>query len=458
VAWTLGPVRPLAGYRRESWRDDADTTAAGRGWRLEELTAGLGSAASRAWRWDLTFTRGLADSLRGDRWERERDSRTWRGSLTSPRVLGVRAVADATVREVRRPGGQDETTRLGRLEIAGSWPGLGSEWNLGYSLDNSRTEVLAREIVFVGTNEGRYDEAGNFVGDGRGDYDLILAGTDSLVATTAVRADLSWRQDFALLGAERLWGAWISQTQLGVEARSRTDDIGSLLLLRPSVVLDEDQAVLGRIDLTQEVTLLRHLRRWDLRWRFGFQEALDRQYAQGREDRLRRDHTATLTYNPTAVVSLQLRAGHDQDRRETDEELNPTQRGYDVTTRRGELEGALRPGAGTRIALAVEVLDRTDGFSGVDQRELALRPNLRWRLAETWSTQADLRLADVRSDEPAGARRPFFFPTAGTNVETTARISWDPSRYLGFALAWFGRKPGGREWQHDLRLESTARF
>jgi hypothetical protein len=94
----------------------------------------------------------------------------------------------------------------------------------------------------------------------------------------------------------------------------------------------------------------------------------------------------------------------------------------------------------------------------VTQRELALRPSLRWRLAEAWSTQAEVRLADVQSDEPGGARRPFFFPTAGTDVETSARVSWDPNRYLGFALAYFGRKPGGRAWQHDLRLESTARF
>jgi len=458
LGWLVGPLRPHAGYRREMWRDDADTTAAGRGWRLEELSGGLGSAPGRPWSWDLTFTRGLADSLRGAGWERERDARTWQGTLTSPRLLGLRAVADATLREVRRPGGQDETTRLGRLELGASWPGLGSEWSLGYSVDNSRTEVLAREVVFVGTNQGRYDEAGNFVGEGRGDYELVLAGTDSLVATTSVRADLSWRQDFAGLGAERLWGAWTSQTRIGVEARSLTDDIAGLLLLRPAVIFDEEDAVLGRVDLSEEVALLKHLRALDLRWRFDFSEAKDRQYAQGREDRLRRDHTVTVTWSPTAVLTLSARGGHAFDRRETDDELNPTQRGYQTLIRRVEVEGAWRPRTGTRLALAAEVLDRDDAFSGVGQRELALRPTLRWRVAEAWSAQAEVRVADVRSDEPAGARRPFFFPTAGTNVESSARVSWDPSQYLGFALAWFGRKPGGREWQHDLRLESTARF
>jgi len=85
-------------------------------------------------------------------------------------------------------------------------------------------------------------------------------------------------------------------------------------------------------------------------------------------------------------------------------------------------------------------------------------PSTRWRVGEQWSLNANLRLADVQSDEPMGAIRPYFFPTPGTNVEASSRLAWDPSRHLSFALAYFGRKPGGQEWQHDLRLESTARF
>jgi hypothetical protein len=458
VAWNVGPLVPRTRWRRQSWRDDARTGDQGRGYRRKELTGGLGSRPGAAWAWDLAYTRGLADSLRADRWQGERDSRTWQGRLGSPRVGGVRVLGDATVREVRRPDGQDETTRLARVELVGAWADLGSDWSLGYSVDNSRTEVLARQVVYVGENQGRYDEQGNFVGDGRGDYDVILAGTDSLVATTAVRTDLSWRQDFAALGRDRLWGAWTSTTRLGVEARSRTDDIGGLLRLDPAVVFDPTATVLGRVDLSEEVALLRHLRAWDLRWRFDYAEAMDRQYAQGREDRLRRNHTATLTWNPTASASVRLRGGHDDDRRDTDAAFDPLQLGYDSLTRRGEMEGSWRPAPGSRLALAAEYLTRDDAVSGVGQRETALRPSLRWRLAETWSLQGECRISDVVSDEPVGSRRPYFYPSAGTNVEASSRVGWDPSKYLTFALAWFARKPGGREWQHDLRLESTARF
>ena len=185
---------------------------------------------------------------------------------------------------------------------------------------------------------------------------------------------------------------------------------------------------------------------------------MDRQYAQGREDRLRRSHTVTTTWNPSATVSLRLRGNHDDDRRDTDAELNPTQLGYASLLQRIELEGSLRPVAGSRAALAAEYLTRDDAVSGVSQVETALKPAVRWQLFNAWSIQAEVRVSDVQSDEPVGVRRPFFYPTPGTNVEATSRLSWEPNRFLNFALAYFARKPGGREWQHDLRLESTARF
>ncbi|MDD5720053.1 MAG: hypothetical protein PHQ53_10255 [Candidatus Krumholzibacteria bacterium] len=458
LSWRVGPLVPRGGWSRQFWFDDAITGTGARGWQMEVVTAGLAAGPDNAWRWDLQFSRGLVDSLRGAVWTRARDSRTWQGSTSTPRFAGLRAVADGTIRQVKLPNGQTETTRLGRLELGANWPQLGSDWNLGYSVDNSRAEVLARRIAYVGENQGRYDEGGNFVGDGQGDYELLLAGTDSLVVTTGVQANLNWRQSFAWLGEDRFWGAWTSETRLGVEARSRRDAVGPLLRLAPSAIFDPQWTVLGRVDLTEEITLLRHLRAWDLRWRFDYAETMDRQYAQGRLDRLRREHTVTATWNPLATASLQVRAVQEDDRRRTDDELNPTQLDYTTVSRRFEGEGSWRPQPGGRLALALERRTRDDRVSLVSQRELALRPSVRWRLARNVSTQAEIRIANVTSDEPAGSRRPYFFSLPGTNVEASNRLGWDPNRNLTVSLAWFARKPGERKWQHDLRLESTARF
>ena len=130
-----------------------------------------------------------------------------------------------------------------------------SDWALGYRMDNSRSEVLTRQIVFVGEGQGDYDADGDYLGPGQGDYDVALAGTDSLVATTGVRAELHWRQGFRFLGADRWYGAWSVQTTGSVEGRNTTDDVGGLLALRPDVLFDPETAVLADVSLGEEVAL-----------------------------------------------------------------------------------------------------------------------------------------------------------------------------------------------------------
>ncbi len=280
VAWTIGPAVPRVSYHAEEWSDAAATGDAARGFRYDRRGAGIGAAPSRPWRWDIVFERDRADSLRADGWRRERDSDTWRGRLGTPRLGGMRATGEATVRAVTRPDAADETARLGRLDLAGEWPVIGSDWSVGYGVDNSRAEVLQRQIVYVGENQGNYNEAGDFVGIEQGAYNVVLAGTDSLVATTSVQADLSWRQN--------LWALGSSVTRLGMDSRSRTDDISGLLRLDPDVLFDPETVVLADFHLSEDLDLLRNVQSWDLRVAFSLDETRDRQYVASQEDRLRR--------------------------------------------------------------------------------------------------------------------------------------------------------------------------
>ncbi len=458
VVWQGRAVVPRVSYRRQEWTDAAIAGPRAAGYRLREYGGALAGPAAGTWSWDLGFDHGLADSLRTGAWQGVRDSRTWHARAGTPRVGGVRLVGEGTVREVHLPGGGTETTRLAKADLAGLWPTLGSDWSLSYSVDNSRAEVLRREIVFVGTHQGSYDAVGDFVGFEQGDYNLVLAGTDSLVATTAVKADLAWRQDFSGLGHDRAWGAWTSVTRAAVEGRSRTDDVGSLLALNPRVLFDPDTVVLARVQLNQEFDFLRHLRDWDLRVLWDHDESRDRQYAASQEDRLLRRQHGTLSWNATRQVTLRLQGEREADRRTTDAVANEARQSYDAHTRHVDLEAVLRPRAGDRVAFGVEALTRDDSFSGVSQTEYAVNPSLRWRPRNDWTLQCDLRVAEVTSDEPAGARRPYFFPRPGRNVDASARLAWNPNDHLTFALAYFGRKQGDLEWQHELRLESSARF
>ncbi len=458
IELAAGPLRPSAGFAHEEYADDAVVADVAGGFRRRTWHAALASGDAARLAWRLGFTRGLADSLRDGAWRSERDSRTADWRLSTPALGGVRLQADGVVRNVVVPGGADLTTRLAKLQLSGRWDRTGSDWGLTYGVDNSRTEVLDRQVVFVGQRQGDYNQNGDFVGHDLGDFNVVTVGTDSLVATTEVSADLTWRQDYAFLGRDTAWGSWQTFTRVTARSRSRTDDVGRLLRFAPDTIFDEDDSVLGEVTLRQEATFLRHLSRWDLRLLYDYDQALDRQYATHPERRLRHGSQVTLSWNPSPRSSLRGRSRRGDEERLTQEEAFSANRSYRTLTWRHELEWSLRPGAGNQVSLAADAVRRRDDVSGVSQREYGLKPAARLRLEQRWSGQADLRWFHVASDEPPGALRPFFFAEPGGNVEASARLSWEQSSLMTVTLAYFGRRLGERGWQHDVRLESTARF
>jgi hypothetical protein len=451
-------VVPRLRFIREQDADAAAAAGRTAGYRLRRLVGELASPTAARWTWRGAFERGLADSLRTGAWRRARDSRTLSWRLGTPPVAGMRLSADGTVRNVRNPVGPDQTTRLAKVELHGRWDAVGSDWGLTYALDNSRVEVLDRQVVYVGLRSGDYDGNGDFVGQSRGDYNVVTVGTDSLVATTEARADLTWRQDFARLGRDRLWGAWQSFTRLTVRGRSTTEEVGELLRFSRDALFDPATTVLGEFNLRQEVILLRHLKAWDLRLRQDFDEALDRQYAAHPENRLRRHSQGTLAFNPGPRTSWRVRLQRTDESRATRESSLGGNGSYASLTDRQELAWILRADGGTQVTLAVDHATRADAVSGIAQTEWGLQPQARARLADRWSLTTDLRWSDVAETAPPAAIRPFFYPYAGGNAETSVRLDWKPSQTLGVACSWFGRRLGERGWQHDLRLESTARF
>lgn len=458
IAWTLGPVVPAARYKRSQWRDEARTGARAAGYRLTEFGYGMSSAPGRPLSWRADFGRALADSLHDGTWRPERDSRTLQGGVTTGRWWGMRWVGEGTWRRTLRPDGTEESTRLGRLDLSGAWPRLQTDWSVGYRVDNSRARVLDRQIVYVGTRQGDYDQDGNYLGIDQGEYDVILAATDSLVATTAVQTDVRWRQGFGFLGKDRWTGAWTAVTHATVSGRSTTEQVGDLLTLQRATLFDRDHTVLTEVRFAEELILMQHLKRFDLRGRFDFSEALDRQYSDHPEDRIGRTWLLNSTYNATDRFSVRGRLQLERDRRDSNEDLASVRRSYDTRTWTSELGGVYRVASASRVSLQGEFLQREDGVSTVQQDEYALRPEARLRLGPNWSLQGQLRVAEVVARDDGGGTRPWFFPEPGRNVESSLRLTWEPTRYLTVAGNWFTRKRGEGRWEHDLRLESTARF
>jgi hypothetical protein len=458
VSWQVGPVVPKASYRFRRWRDGEITGGRAGGFRLEETGIGLASAPGRNLNWQVDFQRGLADSLYADQWDLERDSRTTRAGLTTGRFGGMRLVGEGTYRQIVQPGLPEETTRLARLNLSGDWDKVFSDWSLGYRLDNSRAAVLDRQILFVGEGQGDYNQDGDFVGKGQGDYTVILAASDSLVATTSVQTDLNWRQGFQFLGADRWYGAWTSLVLVSMASRSTTEDFGGLLALDPEVLFDPATTVLGDLTYTHELTFLQNVRTFDLRGKFDFRQTLDRQFSDHPEDRINRNWQVTANLNLSRRSAVNLRWARRDERRFTQEGVTSARGSFEALTRRYEMGYNYNPTTNLRIGLQGEFITRNDEVSMVSQEEIALRPNVRSRFRRTWTLQAELRVSDVESDEPPGSLRPWFFSFPGRNVESSLRLAWDPTEFLAVSASWFTRKKTEGRWQHDLRLETTARF
>jgi hypothetical protein len=458
LEWTLGPVRPSVAHKFRRWTDGAVQGDRAAGHRLEDLSLGLASAGQSKLDWRLGFTRGLADSLRAGNWRLEQESRTYSAGVTTDRLAGMRLVGETTVRQILSPGLPEQMTRLARLNLSGNWQKTETSWSLGYRVENSRTEVLDRQVIFVGPNQGDYNQDGDFVGQGQGDHNMVLAGTDSLVATTAVLADLNWRQGFEFLGKDRWYGSWNALTLAALEGRSTTDQVGRLLALDRAVVFDPEETVLGDFRFTEELILLKHLKTVDLRIKFDFREALDRQYADHPEDRLNRHWQVNSNVNLTARSSLRLRWAQNQEIRSSTESALSTRRSYDSLTRRYEAGWNIRPGSDLKLGLQGELITRAEELTLIKQTEYALRGTGRQRLRRKWTIQTDVRLAEVSSEEPVASIRPWFYAYPGRNVESSLRVTYEPSRFLSVSASWFARKQGDRRWQHDVRLESTARF
>lgn len=454
----LGPIEPDVRYQLQSWDDGAITSGRASGFRLEETTVGLKSTPGGMMDWRVSFKRGLADSLIDNSWQTQRDSRTYNMGLTSSLVAGMRLVGEGTLRSIEHSEGPDQTTRLGRLNLSGQWAKTASDWSLGYRLDNSRTRVLDRQIVFVGDGLGDYNENGDYMGPGLGDHDMVQAATDSMLATTSVVTDLHWRQGFGFLGKKKIYGAWSALTLASVEGRSTTDDVGGLLALNPSVIFDPDHTVMGDFNFSEELTFLQHIPTVDLRGKFDYRETMDRQFADHPEDRLNRGYQVNTTVNLGRRSSVRGKLLQRNESRHSTESAVSSRRSFDTLKREYELGFGYRPSADMRLNLTAGYITRVDHVSGVSQKEYALHPNARHKFLGNWTIQGDARVSEVSSDEPSGSLRPWFFPLPGRNVESSVRLSWEPSSLLDVGLSYFARKQGDRGWQHDVRLESTARF
>jgi hypothetical protein len=445
-------ISPALRVFDERFRDGV--AAAQRGYRSSGFAPSLHylDAMERSLR--VEFRRERADSLAADgaNWNFARDIRQW-DLRSSARTAGLSFAADANWREAKLPGSKSETTRLGDLKIGRRSPGSNFGFDLEYRAGTSETRVLGREILFVGFLEGDYDAEGNPVGVRQGDYNVVFTPSDSLVRATDVelQATVDYSADWQIVRG------FSSRTLFTVRERSRSDDIGSVLRLAPSVVRDGELTLFGEERIREDLDLLRSNRRLDLRLSIDRRELLDQRFSQGPERSRRLTRNARLESQLAGAASVRVEIGDDARDRERDSTGNPLQVTYRVRDR--FVAGTLRyrsSGRG-RAAVALRVTRRDEELNGIEQDIAELLPSFTTEFFRgRWTVEA--RYARIQEKEVGAVTRPLFFELAGTSRSSSVGTQWELGSAFTVGLRYSLRDEAQRALRQDLSLETRARF
>ena len=441
--WT--PFAESGGERFEDRR-----TVGGVGYRSRYTEVGL-AAGDRG---GLSFRREYADSLRisDSSWQFARDTRRWKARLRRG-AESAHVDLDLTHRRTLLPGDLDETTRLARIQAALRAPARGLSLDLEYHAGTDQSRVLGRQVLFVGLGKGDYDAEGNPVGIRQGDYDVVFTPSDSLLRSTEV--GLTLRADYSPSTA---WAGGFSNRLLWqVEERNRSEEVGRLLRLDPSLLRSETWTVFGQQLVRDDLALLRRLRRWDARLSVESRRSLDQRFTQGPE-RVDRDRgSGQLEFEFRPGWSVRTDVAVESRRRGSTSEGNPLLRSYDVDDRQwgGTLRWRRTPQS--RATLQVEWTDRQEHRAAIAQSILAVVPAVSERLGGVqWTLQG--RVARVREEGGTDSTRPFFFERPGTGRQLSLLAQWGATGSVSVQFRYSLRDEPGRILRQDLGLETRARF
>jgi hypothetical protein len=400
------------------------------------------------------LTREVADSLSADGadWLDARETWTTRGRiLVQPGPATVDA--DVTWRQTDNADGTKEITRLARTRLGWTDPGRGIGFNAGYSLSNDASRVLSRQIVFVGPGQGDYDIEGNAVGPGRGDYELLYTPSDSTISSTDVEFDtqFDWRPGYSVLGG------FGNSLHFTVREQSTTDEIGRLLWLDPSVLRQTDTTVYGERRLRNDLSMLRKLRRLDLRYSFEEQDLLDQRFVEGPQTRDRLLHELRLEGQFSARWTGWVEADFERRAQENSGQINPLLRGFRTEDRSVATALRWRRGTRARAELAVRYTNRREKLEDIQQRIVSFEPSANVHaIGARWTFLA--RWAEIREDASDDPVRPYYFEAPGTSRSAGVQAQWGGSGLLSFNFRYQITDEAQRELRQDLGVETRARF
>jgi len=466
----LGMWKLLPGYaydteRYRVFRESGPDT--GRYYHRNTVSVRRRDAGSLTGTVSLDMRRTDLMSPRDTVWARERESDELRfeGGWTSGRTI-VDLVLSR--RETRYSStGASARSDLARVRWRDAWFGSVSS-DAGYRISSGVDRQLEKAVVFVGENEGDYDENGNEVGQNRGDYMVIYLPAEDVLAVRTV--ELTWRLSAGrgirgLTVPGRAGGSlWDSIRRnvsvdhfFSVIEKSRTGDLARLYTLDPGLLQRDDLTLYGKNSLRQEWNLLQDVRKLNLRFVFSREDEEDNRSEDVSIERFSREISMRFEAVPAQSVTLNFEGRTARSERDGGGGFGQN---YAVDRLSGSGKVGWRPGPSMRLSLEMEIESREDEVSGAGQVSFAGAPSFDASIGSKIHVNSLYRL--TWTDERTEGGKPLFFLEEGLRQDWNIFGQYRFTRHISFGLNYTGRREkdftGEVKTVHALKMESRAYF
>jgi len=469
VAYGLWRVVPALRVGTETYRSSYAAAAdSGRAFVLAGARLTNRGGSRLTWRMDVERRETETVDAASEDWVDDRRDDTVSGGVAYRGAGSAQAELEVTHRrELDHATGATRTSDLARVKAGDAWEGIGLRADADYEVSQNDAVDLQRSVVFVGEGNGDYNEFGEAVGKGKGNFTLVfLPTTDATpVHTVGFNLRVHWKPS-QRRGAQPGAGNWIvrnvSVEQLiGVREESTHEPAWEIYLLLPSALQRDDATVFGTSTFRQDWSFLDGYKNVALTLRYLREDREDNRFEGVRENTFLEEEVLRFSRSLSARLTTTVEGGHRLDRRAGEGIPGGTGSSYDIEewSGMGGLGVVVVPGATLDVDL--RATSRTDAESGAEQFLLQLQPRLVWRLADQINVFATYDQTRT-SDRNETLVRPIVFARDGTAHRWSITANLRVSRMISIYGTYGGRNEtvfSGREiTEHEFRLETRAYF
>jgi hypothetical protein len=339
---------------------------------------------------------------------------------------------------------------------------------MGYRIQSGEERRRQRAIIYVGENEGDYDQEGREVGQKRGDYMVVYIPGGEKEGIRDV--ELTWRLSFGKgirgigLG-KRSSSGWFGVFKrnvsmdnfFSVTEKSRTDQLLRLYTLDPSLLQRDDLTLFGRNKLRQEWNFLKDVKKYNLRFVISREDEEDNR-TEGvlasrflREFRLRAEAVPNASFNISWEAARGLKCSRSG---------NPAAQNYRVESFLFSNTLGYRYGANSKVSLEFAYEKRDDELSLSCQKSFSARPALNMSVGMNINISAFLKMTYTDVEEDNG--QPLFFMENGMRQDWNLNGRYSFGKNITLGINYTGRREKDYREEvkivHAFKVESRASF